>query len=78
MADHKASGSKTEQPELNRLLEILREGDTLMIWKLDGADRPAIGPCSLSHLIEIVTQLEQQHVGWVSKFNRSYCSCASG
>lgn len=31
----KASGSKTERPELNRLLEIIREGDTLMIWKLD-------------------------------------------
>ncbi|WP_456300548.1 recombinase family protein [Spirosoma telluris] len=40
----KASGSKTERPELNRLLEIIREGDTLMIWKLDGVGRPATGP----------------------------------
>ncbi|GAB4039423.1 recombinase family protein [Spirosoma gilvum] len=44
MADHKASGSKTERPELNPLLEIIREGDTLVIWKLDGAGRPAAGP----------------------------------
>ena len=56
----KASGSKTERPELNRLLEIIREGDTLMIWKLDRLSR------SLNHLIEIVTQLEQQHIGLVS------------
>lgn len=56
----KASGSKTERPELNRLLEIIREGDTLMIWKLDRLGR------SLNHLIEIVTLLEQQHIGLVS------------
>ncbi|WP_332369365.1 recombinase family protein [Spirosoma telluris] len=40
----KASGSKTERPELNRLLEINRERDMLMIWKRDGAGRPATGP----------------------------------
>ena len=56
----KASGSKTERPELNRLLEIIREGDTLMIWKLDRLGR------SLNHLIEIVTQLEEHHIGLVS------------
>ncbi|GAB3048484.1 recombinase family protein [Spirosoma pulveris] len=56
----KVSGSKTERPELKRLLEIIREGDTLMIWKLDRLGR------SLNHLIEIVTQLEQQHIGLVS------------
>ncbi|RZM08194.1 MAG: recombinase family protein [Pedobacter sp.] len=56
----KASGYKTESPELNRLLEIIRKGDTLMIWKLDRLGR------SLNHLIEIVTQLEGQHVGLVS------------
>ena len=56
----KASGSKTERPELNRLLEIIREGDTLMIWKLDRLGR------SLNHLIEIVTRLEDQHIGLVS------------
>ena len=56
----KASGSKAERPELNRLLEIIREGDTLMIWKLDRLGR------SLNHLIEIVTQLEEQHIGLVS------------
>lgn len=56
----KASGSKIERPELNRLLEIIRQGDTLVIWKLDRLGR------SLNHLIEIVTQLEEQQVGLVS------------
>jgi DNA invertase Pin-like site-specific DNA recombinase len=56
----KTSGSKTERPELNRLLEIIREGDTLKIWKLDRLGR------SLNHLIEIVTLLERQHIGLVS------------
>ena len=53
----KASGFKTERPELTRLLEIIREGDTLMIWKLDRLGR------SLNHLIEIVTRLEEQYIG---------------
>ena len=56
----KASGSKTERPELSRLLEIIRGGDTLIIWKLDRLGR------SLNHLIEIVTQLEGQHIGLVN------------
>ena len=60
VANHKASGSKTERPELSRLLEIIREGDTLMICKLDRLGR------SLNHLIEILTRLEDQHVGLVS------------
>lgn len=32
----KASGAGTDRPELSRLIaDILREGDTLVIWKLD-------------------------------------------
>ncbi|NEU70740.1 recombinase family protein [Spirosoma agri] len=30
----KASGDKIERPEPDRLLEIIRQGDTLVIWKL--------------------------------------------
>lgn len=56
----KASGSKTERPELVKLLDHLREGDTLVIWKLDRLGR------SLTHLIQLVTDLEQRQVGLVS------------
>jgi DNA invertase Pin-like site-specific DNA recombinase len=61
----KASGSKTERPELSRLLEIIRDGDTSLFggWMAPATRR--LGR-SLNHLIEIVTQLELQYVGLVS------------
>lgn len=56
----KASGAKTDRPELAKLLEHLREGDTLVIWKLDRLGR------SLAHLIELVTTLESRGVSLIS------------
>ena len=40
------------RPELTRCLDMLRKGDTLVIWKLDRRGR------SLRDLIEIVERLE--------------------
>lgn len=37
----KFTGTKTDRPELNRLLRILQEGDTLMVTKLDRIARSA-------------------------------------
>lgn len=51
--DH-ASGAKEERPELTSALDQLREGDTLVVWKLDRLGR------SLKHLIEIVHGLEAE------------------
>lgn len=48
----KVSGATVERPELGKLLELIREGDTLVIWKLDRLGR------SLAHLIGLVTDLE--------------------
>ncbi len=45
--DH-ASGAKTSRPELDRALDRLRAGDTLVVWKLD-----RLGP-SLPHLVETI------------------------
>lgn len=56
----KASGVKVERPELAKLLELVREGDTLVIWKLDRLGR------SLAHLIKLVADLEQRQVGLLS------------
>lgn len=56
----KVSGAAAERPELRKLLEMIREGDTLVIWKLDRLGR------SLAHLIGLVTDLEQRHVGLLS------------
>ncbi|WP_461056259.1 recombinase family protein [Spirosoma arcticum] len=53
----KASGVKVERPELAKLLELVREGDTLVILKLGR---------SLAHLIKLVADLEQRQVGLLS------------
>src|SRR5882762_11061910 len=45
------SGARAERPVLQLALAHLREGDVLMIWKLDRLGR------SLRHLIEVVTDL---------------------
>jgi len=55
-----ASGAKTDRPELQKLLENLRSGDSLIIWKLDRLGR------SLKHLIDIITQLSDRGVGFKS------------
>lgn len=40
----KESGAKDDRPERARLLEQLRPGDTLIIYKFDGTGRPALWP----------------------------------
>lgn len=51
------SGTKNERPVLNDLLSNLREGDTLIIWKLDRLGR------SLKHLVQVVHGLTQRNIG---------------
>lgn len=57
----KASGAKIDRPELQRVLtDILREGDTLVIWKLDRLAR------SLKQLIQTAEDLKGRGIGLVS------------
>ena len=58
--EEKVSGAKTERDELTKALEHLREGDTLVVWKLDRLGR------SLRHLVEIVQTLEERGVNFHS------------
>src|SRR3954469_20454091 len=37
--EDKASGGRWDRPELHRLLDQLRDGDTLVVWKLDRLSR---------------------------------------
>jgi len=55
-----ASGAKADRPGLMEALGYLREGDTLVVWKLDRLGR------SLNHLIQTVTQLGDQKIGFKS------------
>ena len=52
-----ASGGSSSRPELDKTMEMLREGDTLVVWRLDRLGR------SLKHLIELVNELEQRKIG---------------
>jgi DNA invertase Pin-like site-specific DNA recombinase len=54
------SGSVTERPGLTNALSHVRSGDTLVVWRLDRLGR------SLPHLIETVSQLQQQGIGFRS------------
>jgi DNA invertase Pin-like site-specific DNA recombinase len=51
------SGAAIDRPILARLLDEVRSGDVVVIWKLDRLGR------SLKNLIEIVNRLMQQNVG---------------
>ena len=54
----KASGVKQDRPQLAAMLDHLREGDTVVVCKLDRIAR------STKHLLEIVEALEAQHVSF--------------
>ena len=58
--DDKASGSRAERPGLTKALEMLREGDTLVVWKLDRLGR------SVKNLIDLVSELHKQGVQFKS------------
>ena len=54
------SGSVAERPGLTRLKDELREGDTVVVWRLDRLGR------SLKHLITLVNEFELLKVGFES------------
>ena len=54
-----ASGAKSARAGLESAIDFAREGDTLVIWKLDRLGR------SLRDLIEIVNRLEKSGVSFV-------------
>jgi len=56
----KASGSLASRPELDRMLDHLREGDVVVVWRLDRLGR------SLKNLIAQVEDLADRGVGFRS------------
>lgn len=51
------SGVKSQRTELDKLLEQVRAGDVIVIWKLDRLGR------SLKHLVSLVGELMEREVG---------------
>ncbi len=60
MFEDRVSGARADRPGLGQALAYLREGDSLVVWKLDRLGR------SLPHLIETVAALEERQVGFRS------------
>jgi len=56
----KASGGRWDRPELHRLIEQLRKGDVLVVWKLDRLSR------SLRDVLILMERLSQTKAGFKS------------
>ena len=56
----KASGGRWDRPELHRLLDQLRKGDVLVVWKLDRLSR------SLRDVLTIMERLAEAKAGFRS------------
>lgn len=54
------SGSVADRPGLSQVKELLRKGDTLVVWRLDRLGR------TLRHLIEWVNELDEQGISFKS------------
>jgi DNA invertase Pin-like site-specific DNA recombinase len=52
------SGVKSQRPGLDKALSYLREGDTLVVWKLDRLGR------SIQHLIHTITSLLDKKIAF--------------
>src|SRR3982751_840316 len=58
--EEKASGGRWDRPELHRMLDHLREGDTVVVWKLDRLSR------SLKDVLHIMERVAQAGAGFQS------------
>lgn len=70
--DHGVSGSQASRPELDRMLEHARSGDTIVVWKLDRIAR------SLRNLLDLVETLSENGIHLRSLTESIDTSSASG
>jgi DNA invertase Pin-like site-specific DNA recombinase len=56
----KSSGAKSDRPGLEKCLNKLQSGDTLVVWRLDRLGR------SMQHLASAITDLKERNVGFKS------------
>lgn len=54
--DHGVSGTRAQRPELDKMLEHLRDGDEVVVWKLDRLGR------NTRNLLELIDDLEGRGV----------------
>ena len=56
----KISGVRAVRPGLDQCLETMKEGDTLIVWRLDRLGR------SMPHLVSVVTELRERNIAFKS------------
>jgi DNA invertase Pin-like site-specific DNA recombinase len=66
------SGTKAGRPGLAKALDVLREGDTLIVWKLDRLGR------SVKDLLDFAGGLNERGIGFVSLTDSIDTTTASG
>lgn len=70
--EEKASGKNDDRLELQHCLKALRTGDSLVVWRLDRLGR------SLKDLVQIVSDLEQANVEFISLTEHIETGSATG
>lgn len=70
--EDKGNGRDTKREGLRLALEILREGDSLVVWKLDRLGR------SVKDLVTMVGELEQRNIHFKSLIDNINTSTAAG
>lgn len=58
--EEEASGGRWERPQLHRMLDQLRKGDTVVVWKLDRLSR------SLKDVLHLMERIEEAGAGFRS------------
>ena len=68
----KQSGAKADRQELRRVLDLLRPGDKLVVWRLDRLARSQL------HLLQIAKEIEDKGAELVSLMDRIDTTTATG
>lgn len=70
--EDQTSGTRLERPGLTKLRDILRQGDVLVVWKLDRLGR------SVKQLVDLTSELHQQGIEFKSLTDSIDTSTPSG
>lgn len=70
--EEKKSGKDMDRPELIKVLDQLRAGDTLVVWRLDRLGR------SLKNLLETINKLEERKINFKSLTENIDTTTATG
>src|SRR5260370_21886315 len=70
--EEQASGKNTARPQLEACLKSLREGDTLVVWRLDRLGR------NLADLVKLITELELRNINFESLTEKIETSSPTG